>query len=97
MRVIKKGTLKEYWEKHRETKNDLTSWFFIAKKSKWEKPGDVKLQFAKASILNSTRVVFNICGNNYRLVVKINYAAKIIFIRFIGTHEEYDKINAEKV
>ena len=97
MRIISKSTIKDYWKKHRETENQLKAWYHIARNAKWKKPGDIKKQLAKTSIINSTRVVFDICGGNYRLIVKINYEAQIIFIRFIGTHKEYDKINVEEI
>jgi mRNA interferase HigB len=97
MRIISISTLREYWIKHRETEEQLKDWNAFVKKAKWERPSDVKKQFKSASILGDNRVVFNICGGNYRLVVKINYDAEIVYIRFIDTHSKYDKINAEEV
>ena len=94
MRIIKVKTLKEFWQNHKETEEQLLAWVAFVKKAEWRKPQDVKNQFAKASIINSNRVVFDICGDNYRLVVKINYDHQIVYIRFLGTHKEYDKINA---
>jgi len=80
MRIFNASTLRNYGKKHRETDSDLRSWIAFAEKAEWKKPGDVKKQFAKAGIVGSNRVVFNICGNKYRLVVKINYDAYMIFI-----------------
>ncbi|MBI9067733.1 MAG: type II toxin-antitoxin system HigB family toxin [Salinivirgaceae bacterium] len=97
MRVIAKKILKEFWEKHNDAEEQLKTWFKEASKAKWKTPADIKSEYAKASILKQNRVVFNICGNKYRLIVEINYIRQWIFIRFIGTHTDYDKINAEKI
>ncbi len=97
MRVIAKRILREFWEKHRDTEQPLKTWYKRAYQSSWEDPIDIKTNFARASILKSSRVVFNICGNKYRLVVDINYRRKWVFIRFIGTHSDYNKIDAEKI
>ncbi len=97
MRIIKKSTLIEYYKQHAETKIDLEAWHAIALRSNWKTPNDVKRTFAKASIIGDNRVVFNIGGNSYRLIVKIEYKIGWIYIRFIGTHNEYDKINAEEI
>jgi mRNA interferase HigB len=97
MRIISISTLRKYWMEHNETEGKLLAWIAFVKKAKWGKPNDVKKQFAKTSIVGSNRAVFDICGGNYRLVVKINYDAQIVYIRFIGTHKQYDAIKAEKV
>lgn len=97
MRIIKKGTLIEYYTQHAETQSELEAWHAIAVRSNWKTPGDVKQTFAKASITGNNRVVFNICGNSYRLTVKIEYIIGLIFIRHIGTHKEYDKIDAGEI
>jgi mRNA interferase HigB len=100
MRIIAKRTLVEFWEKnpeYRDARGQLEAWYGEVKSAAWRKPTDVKERYRNSSIIKSGRVVFNICGNKYRLVVKINYPAQIVFIRFIGTHEEYDTINAEEV
>ena len=99
MRVIKKKTLKEFYSQpeHSDAEAPLEAWYHEAKHAYWKTPADIKRQFASASILKDNRVVFNIGGNKYRLVVKINYTAEIILIRFIGTHAEYDHIDAEEV
>jgi mRNA interferase HigB len=75
----------------------LAAWYHEVKTARWESPQDVKNKYSSASILANDRVVFNICGNKYRLVAWINYKSHKLFIRFIGTHEEYDKINAEEI
>ena len=97
MRVIAKKALRDFWEKHRDAEEQLKTWHKEAIKANWNSPNEVKKEYAKASILNNNRVVFNICGGSYRLIVKINYERKWVFIRFIGTHSEYDKINAKTI
>ena len=97
MRVIAKRILRDFWEKHNDSEQPLKTWYKDALKAKWKNPNDIKADYPKASILKSSRVVFNICGNKYRLIVAINYEREWIFIRFIGTHSEYDKIDANKI
>jgi len=97
MRVIAKKILREFREKHADSKDQLKTWYKEASKANWKSPVDIKAEYAKASILKSGRIVFNICGNRYRLVVDINYVRQWIFIRFIGTHNDYDKIDADKI
>jgi len=97
MRVIAKKILRQFWEKHADSEGQLKTWYKEASKAKWNSPTDIKAEYAKASILKSGRVVFNICGNKYRLIVDINYPRKWAFIRFIGTHKDYDKIDADKI
>lgn len=94
-RIIAKRVLKEFWEKHSDSEQYLKTWYDTAKNAKWKSPNDVKNTFANASIIIGNRVVFNIKGNSYRLIVKFQYEKEWAFIRFIGTHSEYDKINAE--
>lgn len=96
-RIIAKSTLREFWEKHEDAEQYLKTWFQTASSSKWKSPKDVKKTYASASILNDNRVVFNIKGNHYRLIVKFNYEREWAFIRFIGTHKAYDKIDADKI
>lgn len=97
MRVIAKSTLRDYWIKHKDCEEQLKSWNNEAEKSYWISPNEIKSDYPSASILHDNRIVFNIKGNLYRLIVKINYKYGIIWIRFIGTHGEYDKIDAEKI
>lgn len=99
MRIISKKTLKEFYEKnlYNDSKNSLEAWHQEVLKADWNNPNEVKEQFTSASIVGKNRIVFNIHGNKYRLIVKINYFAKIIFIKFIGTHKQYDCINAMEI
>ena len=97
MRVFAKKILREFWEKQNDSEEQLKTWYNEASKAVWATPNDMKSEYPKASILKSGRVVFNICGNKYRLIVQINYSRRWVFIRFIGTHIEYDKIDANKI
>ena len=94
MRVIAKSTLRDFWAIHKDCEDQLKAWFNEAEKANWESPAEIKLDYPSASVLPDNRVVFNIKGNTYRLVVKINYKFGLVWIRFIGTHAGYDKINA---
>ena len=96
-RIFAKSTLREYWEKHPEVEQHLKTWYETAKHTKWASPADVKLTYANASILKENRIVFNIKGNACRLIVKVNFEKQWIFIRFIGSHTEYDKIDANSI
>ena len=93
MRVFSKAILREFWTKHKDCEQSLKAWFKEVEMSNWKTPHDVKKEFPKASIVANNRVVFNINGNKYRLVVKFNYNRAWCFIKFIGTHLEYDKID----
>ena len=97
MRIISKGTLKKFWIRHKDCEEQLKSWYNEVSKTNWENPNELKRDYPHASILENNRIVFNIKGNKYRLVVKVNFEYKIMWIRFIGTHGEYDKINAGKI
>lgn len=96
-RIFAKGTLREYWEKHPDTEQYLKTWYDTAMSSVWKTPADVKQTYANASILKDSRIVFNIKGNSYRLIAKFHFEKQWIFIRFIGTHNEYDNINANTI
>ena len=96
-RVLAKSTLRKFWEKHKDSEQYLKTWYKTALDSDWDSPKDIKMAYSSASFLADNRVVFNIKGNHYRLIVKINYDYQMIWIRFIGTHAEYDKINAKKI
>ena len=97
MRIISIKKLKDFWKKHKDAEQQLRAWYYEAKKAEWQNPNDIKANYRNASFLNNNRIVFNIKGNKYRLIVAINYKFQIAYIRFIGTHEQYDKINAEEV
>lgn len=99
MRVIAIKTLREFWEQKQfaDAEQPLKSWYAIAKEADWSTPTQVKEMFRNASIVGNNRVVFNIHGNKYRLVTAVNYPYRVMYIRFVGTHREYDKINVEEV
>lgn len=97
MRIISRKTLKDFWEIHPYCEEHLKAWYQITKDAKWETPQDVKDQYRNASILKDGRVVFNIKGNKYRLVVWINYEFFTVYIRFVGTHEEYDETDVQTI
>jgi len=97
MRIIARKTLVEYWEANPRSEEQLKAWFAEADEASWTTPADVKANYGNASILRDGRVVFNICGNEYRLVVWINFEFFTIYIRFIGTHAEYDEIDAQDI
>jgi mRNA interferase HigB len=97
VRVISKRILRDFWEKHADTEQQLKSWYNEAEQADWKSPIDIKKDYPSASILVDNRMVFNIKGNNYRLIVKINYKYGIVWIRFVGTHSEYDKVDATKI
>jgi mRNA interferase HigB len=97
MRIIAKSTLREFWKSHPDAKESLLAWYREVKKADWSKPAEIKVKYRNASIIGDNRVVFNIKGNSYRLVVHINYPYRIIRVRFVGTHAEYNKVNAEEV
>lgn len=97
MRVIAKKTLREFWLKHTDCEEQLKSWYEEANGVLWKTPADIKKEYPSASILEDNRIVFNIKGNKYRLIVKINYKYSIVWIRFVGTHGQYDKINARTI
>jgi mRNA interferase HigB len=97
MRIIAKRTLREFYENpnYRDSKGAIGAWYSEVSKANWSSPNDIKIQYKSASVVGGNKIVFNICGNKYRLIVKINYTAKIVFIKFIGTHKQYDKIKVE--
>lgn len=99
MRVIARRTLREFWAQRsrRDAEQPLRAWFAEARLATWRTPTDIKRAHRNASFVGSDRVVFNIGGNKYRLVVAVKYSAQIVFIRFVGTHAGYDGIDAGKV
>ena len=99
MRVIAKRTLREFWlaPRYADSEQPLKAWYQTARSADWPSPAAVKSTYGAACILASDRVCFNIAGNKYRLVVQISYGNRIIFVRFIGTHAEYDRIDASSV
>lgn len=96
-RILAKSTLKIFWGKHADSEQYLKTWYDTAMNTAWKNPIDVKETYANASILKDSRIVFNIKGNSYRLVIKFNFEKQWLFIRFIGTHSDYDKIDANTI
>ncbi len=97
MRVIARKTLREFWESHIDARQQLQAWYADVKHAVWKKPSDIKEVYRNASFIANNRVVFNIKGNKYRLVVVIQYEHSIVYIRFVGTHREYDKIDVATI
>jgi len=97
LRVISRKTVREFWIKHNDCEQQLKSWYRETEKEEWKNPNELKLDYPSASILENNRIVFNIKGNNYRLIVRMNFEHQISWIRFIGTHAEYDKIDANNI
>lgn len=97
MRIISKRALRKFWKRHANAREPLLAWYREVIKEDWDTPAKVKEKYRNASIVGDNRVVFNIKGNDYRLVVRINYRARIVYVRFVGTHGEYDAIDVEEV
>jgi mRNA interferase HigB len=97
MRVIALKTLRSFWGRHPSTRQALQAWYYDAKHATWKTPAEIKYVYHNASLIGRNRVVFNIKGNQYRLVVAVNYEHSIVFIRFVGSHQEYDRIDAETI
>lgn len=97
MRIIALKTLRRFWEQHPDAQQALQSWYRDAKRATWSTPADIRNVYRNASIVGNNRVVFNIRGNQYRLVVSVNYTSGILYIRFIGTHQDYDKIDVATI
>ena len=96
-RIFAKSTLRQFWQRRPDSEQYLKTWYNVAMISNWKTPNDVKKSYANASVLKDNRIVFNVKGNSYRLVAKFNFEKQFIFIRFIGTHSEYDKIDANTI
>lgn len=97
MRVSAKQALQDFWEKHDDCKEQLKSWYKETEKSECNNINELKLDYPKARILEANRIVYSIKDNNYRLIIKYNFDYQICWIRFIGTHAQYDKINANNI
>lgn len=97
MRVIALKALRDFWERHSQAEVPLRAWHAIASRADWRSPADVKAAYRAASFLSGNRVVFNIKGNEFRLVVAVHYNRGLIFVRFVGTHQQYDRINVEEI
>lgn len=97
MRVIAVSTLRAFWDLHPDAEQPLKAWFEEASAAQWTQPADIKAQYRHASVLKNRRVVFNIKGNDYRLIVAIAYKLQIVYVKFVGTHRQYDDVDAETV
>ena len=97
MRVIALKALRLFWEQHPDARQPLQAWYHDAKAATWKTPADIKSTYRNASFVGNDRVVFNIKGNQYRLVVAIRYDYGIVYIRFVGSHQEYDQIDAANI
>ncbi len=93
MRIIALGTLRDFWVQHPEAEVPLRSWHALASLAQWASPAEVKAAYRSASFVAGNRIVFNIGGNRFRLVVAVHYDHKALFIRFVGTHAEYDRVD----
>ena len=97
MRIIAISTLRHFWEIHADAEEPIKAWYQEAKSADWATPHEIKAMYRNASVLGDNRIVFNIAGNKYRLIVKFNYSYRIGYVRFVGTHAEYDCINGEEI
>ena len=94
MRIIALATLRDFWKRHPDAEIPLRSWYALASRADWRRPADVKAAYRSASMVANNRIVFNVKGNDYRLVAAVHYNRGMMFIRFVGTHRDYDKIDA---
>jgi len=97
MRIISRKVLREFWEKHSDSRQQLQAWYIDVKHANWTSPTDIKEIYPNASFLADNRVVFNIKGNKYRIIVIVQYRFGQVYIRFVGTHKEYDRLDAKTV
>lgn len=97
MRIISRKALREFWKNHSDAKEALQSWYSETKRAEWSSPAEIKAIYRSVSILPNNRAVFNIKGNHYRIIVVISYEFGVVYIRFVGTHAEYDKIDATTI
>lgn len=97
MRIIAVRTLREFWRRHPDAEVPLRAWYAVARRAVWSRPAEIKADYRSASVIAGNRVVFNIKGNDYRLVLAVHYNRGLMFVRFIGTHREYDRIDAAEI
>lgn len=97
MRIISRKALRLFWEKRSDARQSLQAWYADVKHANWKSPTDIKKAYRNASFVANNRVVFNIKGNKYRVIVAVQYKFRIVFIRFVGTHQEYDQVDAATV
>jgi mRNA interferase HigB len=97
MRVLARNTLVEFYALHPETKSSLEHWLCLVRAAQWKSPNDVRDSFPKASVLNGERVRFEVAGGSYRLIVAFDFGRQVAYVKFLGTHAEYDRVDALKV
>ena len=97
MRVIAVSTLRDFWQRYPDAEQPLRAWYEEATNAAWTQPANIKAQYRSASVLTNRRVVFNIKGNDYRLIVAVAYKLQVVCVKFVGTHREYDAVDAETV
>jgi mRNA interferase HigB len=97
VRVIARKALSDFWRAHPDAEGPLRAWFHEVSGAVWRGPADVRSRYASASFCAGNRIVFNIGGHKYRLIVRVKYEVKLVLIRFIGTHRQYDNIDADEV
>ncbi len=95
--IVAKRILRDFWLSYPDSEETLKTWYKVAMRADWKNANDVKNQYRNASIVGGNRIVFNVCGNKYRLIVKFNYEMQWCWIRFIGTHSEYDRVDAHNI
>ena len=97
MRIISRKALRDFWESHTDARQALQAWYADVKHAAWKTPAEIKREYRSASFVGNNRVVFNIKGNKYRVIVAVQYKFQLVYIRFVGTHQEYDQIDATTV
>ena len=97
MHIVSIKTLREFWESHPDAEQPLRAWYANARRAQWRSPADIKADYASASVVGGNRIVFNIKGNTYRLIVIAEYRKGRLFVRFVGTHSEYDRIDGATI
>lgn len=97
MWILTKAPLRAFWEKHPDAEGWLQAWHKDTERAQWDEPNDIRADYNSVSFVANDRVVFNVCGNKYRLIVHVLYEAKRVYVRFVGTHAEYDAVNATEV
>jgi mRNA interferase HigB len=97
MRIISRKKLRDFWQHYPDARSNLEAWYADAKQANWQTPTSIKNTYCNTSFVANNRVVFNISGNKYRLVVAVQYEYGLVYVRFIGTHQEYDKIDAATI
>jgi len=97
VRIISRKALRTFWDDHPDARQALQTWYADVKQAVWKSPADIKRVYRNASVVANNRVIFNIRGNQYRLIVAVQYQFQIVFIRFVGTHQDYDRVDAGTV